>query len=272
MSNLQLRVLFGVLGGAAVVGSLSWGVYGCLALFLIISSFARFEFYGLLKKAGRDPDILLGTILGTGLHLLSFAIEEDWLKPTALFLFFPGIAIVFIARLFRRTPPDPFGNTGLTLLGIIYTDLPFCLLYFGTTSPGTYDSRIILGSLFLLWASDTGAYFMGSNFGRTPLFPSVSPKKSWEGAAGALLSALMVASVLARFWPVMPDIHWAVLSVIIVVIGSYGDLSESQFKRSLQIKDSGGGIPGHGGFLDRFDGLLPAAPFIVAYLKLVVFP
>ena len=100
---------------------------------------------------------------------------------------------------------------------------------------GVYNYEIILGSLLLLWATDIGAYFAGTKFGRRKLFERVSPKKSWEGAVGGALSATLV---------------------------------ESLFKRSIAIKDSGSTIPGHGGFLDRFDGLLLSAPFIVTFLKI----
>ena len=268
---MQLRVVFGTLGALFVVGSLMAGPYGCLLLFTLLGGLSRSEFYGLLQKSGRFPQSTSGLLIGLGLHVILFGIAAGLLQPVWAFLLFPAVACLFIAQLFRRNHPDPQINIALTLMGLVYTDLPFALLYFAAFAPGAYCFQLILGSLVLLWASDSGAYFAGRSLGKTPLFPSVSPKKTWEGSIGGLVSSVGVSYVLSLVWPQLPALHWAALSVIMVVIGSYGDLSESQFKRSLAIKDSGSLIPGHGGLLDRFDGLFPAAPFVAAYLKLVVF-
>jgi phosphatidate cytidylyltransferase len=128
---------------------------------------------------------------------------------------------------------------------------------------------LVMGCLFLLWASDSGAYFAGTKFGKTKLFERVSPKKSWEGSMGGFAASMLVGVVLGRYFTSLPLWQWLVIGLIIVVAGTYGDLVESLFKRSIKIKDSGSIIPGHGGFLDRFDGLLLSVPFIVAFLKLV---
>jgi phosphatidate cytidylyltransferase len=120
----------------------------------------------------------------------------------------------------------------------------------------------------ILWASDTGAYFAGTKFGKTKLFERVSPKKSWEGFLGGAFSAIGVAFIITRYFHVIEDWKWLVIAGIIIIAGTYGDLIESLFKRSIEIKDSGRGLPGHGGFMDRFDGLLLSAPFITAFLKI----
>jgi phosphatidate cytidylyltransferase len=125
-----------------------------------------------------------------------------------------------------------------------------------------------MGMLLLLWASDTGAYFAGVRFGRTKLFERVSPKKSWEGSIGGALASGLTAAILCYFFTDVNPVHWVLLAIIMVVAGTYGDLVESLFKRSIAIKDSGSAIPGHGGFLDRFDGLLISAPFVAALFKL----
>jgi phosphatidate cytidylyltransferase len=170
--------------------------------------------------------------------------------------------------LYKRGERKPFTNIAFTFLGVIYVAVPFSLLHVFILRNGVYSYQILLGCLFLLWASDTGAYFAGVRYGKTKLFERVSPKKSWEGSMGGALAALMMAFVLAFVFQDLPPWQWHVIAVIIVVAGTYGDLVESLFKRSIAIKDSGSSLPGHGGFLDRFDGLLLSAPFIATFLNI----
>ena len=126
----------------------------------------------------------------------------------------------------------------------------------------------MLGCLLILWANDTGAYFAGIRFGKTKLFERISPKKSWEGAFGGAVLGLIFAYLLSGYFTSLAVWQWMCIGLIIVICGDYGDLIESQLKRSIEIKDSGNALPGHGGFLDRFDGLLISAPFIVAFLEI----
>ncbi len=126
---------------------------------------------------------------------------------------------------------------------------------------------MIIGLLLILWASDTGAYFAGIKFGKRKLFERVSPKKSWEGSIGGAALALAMAYLLSYYFRTILLEQWLIISGIIVIGGTYGDLVESLFKRSMEIKDSGTKLPGHGGFLDRIDSLLLASPFLVFYLK-----
>ena len=134
---------------------------------------------------------------------------------------------------------------------------------------GSYNHGIPLGFMLMLWANDTGAYIMGKSFGKHKLFERVSPGKTWEGLAGGILSAVVAAGVIARYFTVLDTWQWLCVALIISVFGTFGDLVESLFKRSRQIKDSGAILPGHGGLLDRFDGLLLAAPIVFVFLKLI---
>jgi phosphatidate cytidylyltransferase len=133
---------------------------------------------------------------------------------------------------------------------------------------GFYNRGLILGYFFLLWSSDSFAYVFGNLLGKTKLFERISPKKSWEGFIGGLISTVAISFLLAYFNPEIATIHWVVIAVLIVVCGSLGDLTESLLKRSLNVKDSGSILPGHGGMLDRFDGLLLSAPFVFAYITI----
>jgi phosphatidate cytidylyltransferase len=158
--------------------------------------------------------------------------------------------------------------------------IPFTLLNIAAfekdlqTGEAVYNYQILFGCLFILWASDTGAYFAGTFFGRRKLFERISPKKSWEGFFGGAALALVFTIALPYFFPAIGQestltlLNWIIIGVLIIIGGTFGDLVESLLKRSIEIKDSGDSLPGHGGFLDRFDGLLISAPFIVAYLEI----
>ena len=201
---------------------------------------------------------------------LLYFLEKKVLPINYYYLLFPFIFLIFIIELFKSNQ-KPFVNIAFAFLGNIYIALPFALMNVSAFINGLYDFSIILGILILLWSNDVGGYFFGKYLGKNPLFPRVSPKKTWEGAiGGALFSCAM--SLLLHYWfsTTLDIVHWVGLSIIISVAGSYGDLVESMLKRSLDLKDSAQSIPGHGGFLDRFDGLLLASPFVAAYLKLLL--
>jgi len=126
-----------------------------------------------------------------------------------------------------------------------------------------------MGILFLIWSNDVGAYFAGSRFGRTKLAPSISPNKSWEGVFGGMALGLAMALALGQLVPVLQTGEWLALAVAATVFGTLGDLAESRLKRAFHTKDSGGLLPGHGGFLDRFDSLFFVAPVAWLLIRLI---
>lgn len=184
-------------------------------------------------------------------------------------------------KLYKKGEHKPFTNIAFTFLGIFYIAVPLALLnhvVFDTAHPewkpdNIYFFQIILGILLILWATDTGAYFAGTFLGKHKLFERISPKKTWEGFLGGAVLAAVIACVfnlILRNYGMsyLSLVDWVVITVIIVIGGTFGDLVESLLKRSIEIKDSGSSLPGHGGFLDRFDGLFISAPFVVAYLEI----
>lgn len=171
-------------------------------------------------------------------------------------------------KLYQENDKIPFQSIAVTFLGVLYVALPWILFMQVGFWTNKYSYQVPLGILFCLWASDTGAYFAGRKFGKRKLFERISPKKTWEGLAGGFLLSQAVAVVLSFYFMEIEIWRWWAISAIIVVFGTWGDLAESMLKRSLQIKDSGSFIPGHGGFLDRFDGLLIAMPWVFAILHL----
>ena len=268
LTNLQQRVIAAVIGVAIIVASILYSDVTFALLFCAMSMFTQLEFYKLLGLDGNLPLTFYGTFCGVLLVLLTYVIEKGLIGFENYFLISPLLAMIFFIKLYKKNDLKPFTNIGFTFLGLIYVALPFSLIVVMAMRGGAYNYEIILGSLLLLWATDIGAYFAGTKFGRRKLFERVSPKKSWEGAVGGALSATLVAFILGFYFQTFEPWKWLCIGAIIVVTGTYGDLVESLFKRSIAIKDSGSSIPGHGGFLDRFDGLLLSAPFIVTFLKL----
>jgi len=268
MTNLQQRIIAAVVGVPIIIGMILYDAWTFALLFTIVSALTQREFYKLLGLDGFEPLTAYGTVVGSLICVLAYLIETGVLHTDSYFLICPASSMVFLIKLYKKRDRKPFTNIGFTFLGIIYVAMPFALLIVLALRGNAYHPAIIVGCLLLLWASDVGAYFAGTRFGRRKLFERISPKKSWEGAIGGAISASLVAAGLAYFAPELRPWQWYCVGGIIVVTGTYGDLVESLFKRSIAIKDSGTSIPGHGGFLDRFDGLLLAAPFIITFLKL----
>lgn len=269
-SNLTERVFTGLIGAAVVVAAVVFSEWTFFAVFLGICILSLLEFYRLAGLDGLLPLKSYGTFCGIAIFTITFFIESDRLDASFYSLLFPLVSFVYMIKLYKKFERKPFTNIAYTFLGIFYVSVPFSLMSAIAFNQGVYRYEIILGCLLILWASDTGAYFAGTFFGKNKLFERISPKKSWEGFFGGALLALVIALILATYFPVLNRIQWIVVSLIIIVGGTFGDLTESLLKRSIEIKDSGASLPGHGGFLDRFDGLLLSSPFILAFLELFV--
>ncbi|WP_460673765.1 phosphatidate cytidylyltransferase [Larkinella ripae] len=268
MTNLQQRVITAAIGVIIILFGIGYSDWTFALLFCAISALTQLEFYKLLGLDGNQPLTYYGTAVGCLICILTYLIEKQIVDYDSYFLICPAASMIFLIKLYKKRDLKPFTNIGFTFLGLIYVAVPFALLNVLALRGGTYHPGLMLGCLVLLWASDIGAYFAGTKFGRRKLFERVSPKKSWEGAVGGALAAALIAFFLTIFVDDLRPWEWYCVGAIIVVTGTYGDLVESLFKRSIAIKDSGSTIPGHGGFLDRFDGLLLAAPFIITFLKL----
>lgn len=250
-----------------MIAAVCYGPYTYFLVFFIICLFSLLEFYKLIGLDGMVPQKAFGTLCGILIFILSFFIEFQELDSKYYFIIYPLLACVYLIKLYKKKERKPFTNIAFTFLGIIYVAIPFSLLNIAAFDDGVYNYEIIFGSLFILWASDTGAYFAGTLFGKRKLFERISPKKSWEGFFGGAFLAFVFAYGVAQFFHSYTLTEWMIIGSIIIIGGTYGDLVESLFKRSIEIKDSGTSIPGHGGFLDRFDGLLISIPFIVVYLE-----
>lgn len=178
-------------------------------------------------------------------------------------------------KLIRKIKPESYWQN--IWLGILYISLPIALLLlmrmpFREIKESTLLKVLPCGIIFSIWINDTMAYIVGSLIGKTP-FSKISPKKTWEGTIGGAILCVAVIGLLGYFVPVAKDIavkHWIAIAALCAIFGTIGDLFESKLKRMANVKDSGSIMPGHGGFLDRFDSLLFAAPAVWIYLKLVM--
>lgn len=268
LNNFQQRMVAGVLGGAVFIGAIYLSAWTFFLLFLALTVLGLLEFYRLLSAKGFQPNRVIGVLLGVGLYALGFTVEYEMVAVQWLFAVPPVMLLALIAELYRKKE-QPFTNVALTLVGVFYIAAPFTLLHVLAFHPGRYSGQIIIGVMLLIWSSDTGAYAAGKNFGKNKLFPRISPGKTWEGWAGGVLLAVGVAWILSLYFTDLTLTHWLGMALLVSVFGVLGDLVESMLKRSLNVKDSGTLIPGHGGILDRFDSLILVVPFLVAFLELV---
>jgi phosphatidate cytidylyltransferase len=269
LTELQQRIIAAAIGALIILGALAYSEWAYFIVFFFISMFTMLEFYKLLGLDGNLPLRTFGTTVGLILFTLTFFVEKYNFNHELYYLVFVLLSTAFVIKLYSKKDEKPFRNIAFTYLGIIYVAVPFALLNTAVFMKGFYSNQVIVGSLFLIWASDTGAYFAGRAFGKHKLFFRVSPKKTWEGSIGGTVLALVFAWLISLYCTDLQLWQWLCIAVIIVITGTYGDLVESLFKRSIHIKDSGNTIPGHGGFLDRFDSLLLSAPFIVTFVRLV---
>ena len=265
-NNLTQRLITAVVGAVIVTACILFSEWTYFLVFFVVCLFSQLEFYRLVRIDAWSPLVFFGTFCGLLLYSLVFVIEKGYLGHTFYMAIFPVLSLIFLIKLYKKTEEKPFTNIAFTFTGIIYIALPLSLLHLITYSQGHYSWHIVIGLLLIQWASDTGAYFAGTWFGKRKLFERISPMKSWEGSIGGTIVALGMAFFLSFYFTDLSLEQWIIVTAIIVIAGTYGDLVESLFKRSVEIKDSGTKLPGHGGFLDRFDSFLLSIPFLVTYL------
>jgi len=267
--NLIQRTVSGTIFVFLILISILWCSYSFAFVFAVAMSLAVNEFVHLTNKAG-EIDInpftsIVGALLLFGCSFLYTSFSIPFIVFSVYGLY---VLIVFIAELFRKKN-HPINNWAYFFLGQIYIALPFSLLNFILFISG-YQPFILLALFITIWANDTGAYLFGMLLGKHKMFVLVSPKKTWEGFVGGAILSVLSSYLLYHFIPDFSFVQWLVFSELIVIFGTLGDLCESLFKRTLQIKDSGNIIPGHGGILDRFDSMLIATPVILIYLNIIL--
>jgi phosphatidate cytidylyltransferase len=255
-----------------MLGSIFLGAYTFSAFYLLLSILALFEFYKMIGIVGVKPHQFIGALAAGLIFLGTASFKLLQVDEKYLLLIVPVLFAIFIAELYKKNE-NPFTNIAYTFVGLIYVTVPFCFFYaLGfLNGANAYSFHLPLSFLLMLWANDTGAYLFGMKLGKHKLFERHSPKKSWEGFFGGVFTSLLVSFLISLQFTEMQPLVWAGMAVIISCFGTLGDLVESMLKRSLNVKDSGTFLPGHGGFLDRFDGLLISAPLVFVYLYLILY-
>jgi phosphatidate cytidylyltransferase len=271
LSNLAQRSIVGLIFSVAVIGCALLGPLANGMLFLFFAAVGLYEVYELLKhQQSNAPRWFKGMSIGVVLYMLVFLVQTETVSPRWFWILPFLIAIIFVAELIKL---DHFtlSNLAITIFGWIYVIMPLSLVNVLPMIEGIYDATPLIGFFLVLWANDTGAYFIGKYFGRRKLYPEVSPNKTWEGLAGGAMAALAAAIALSNITHAMHLRDWLVMAVAVASFGNLGDLFESHLKRNFGVKDSGHLMPGHGGVLDRFDGLFLALPVFLAYYKIYYF-
>ncbi len=275
MSEFQKRVLTGFIGIALFVGCIFYSVYSYFALFLVLSSFCLWEFYCTLRRANYEK-LEVSLLPAFIIHIIYFSlffflycdciISGQFTIPanTAILVFVLGVFTLIILELFKKSE-KPFLNVGMATLGFLYITFPFATAHFVAIT-NEYNAWRIMSLFILIWTNDSFAYFVGKQFGNTKLMKRLSPKKTVEGFVGGWGFGLIAAVVMHQFVGLYSLPIWMALATVVSIFGTLGDLVESMLKRSLKIKDSGSLLPGHGGFLDRFDSFIFALPFVYALL------
>lgn len=258
-----------ILIGCILYNPLSFGF-----LFAIITGLTVFEFASLVNKSEGVSINRIMVSLGGGYLFLAFMGFCMDISDFTLFIPYLALIIYLIVSELYLKKENPVHNWAYTMLSQMYVALPFALLnvlafhYNSVEDTIDYNAILPLSVFAFTWLNDTGAYCVGMLFGKHRLFERISPKKSWEGSIGGGVVAIGSSLLFAHFFPTIftSTIEWMGLAAVVVVFGTWGDLTESLFKRHLGIKDSGTILPGHGGMLDRFDSILIAVPAAVVYL------
>jgi len=242
--------------------------YTCV-LFMFFALLATQEYFRMVAKSSEEMPQLFTTYLSVVSLLVAFQLIL-YSKKLFIILIIITLLLIFVAfitELYRKKA-NPLQNIALSLLPLFWIALPFAI---ASIWMNYFSQKNLVFALFIIiWLYDTLAYCIGSLIGKHRLFKRISPKKSWEGFIGALMLtiAISVAFYHIPYFKVdsfTSPIHWVIFAMIIIVAGTFGDLVESYFKRSVDMKDSGTILPGHGGILDRFDSFLFAVPIAFAY-------
>ena len=290
MKNLIVRTITGIIFIAAIV-SCFMRPQAMMLLFALVTGLTIWEFCGLVndRVAQTAVNRLICTVAGVYFFLAMCGYVSGFTPTSAVFIpYLLTVVYLFISELYLKQK-NPINDWAYTMLSQMYIALPFSMigvLAFNSGSDGSvhYNYLLPLSIFIFLWVNDTGAYCVGSLIGKHKLFPRISPGKSWEGSIGGGLFVLAAAWAISYFdhqqtsnmmaaglqpAALMNLWKWMGLGLTVCIFGTWGDLVESLFKRTLGIKDSGNILPGHGGMLDRFDSSLLAFPAAVIYLYTV---
>ncbi len=271
MTNFTKRIIFGLLYVALIVASSYFGASYFYALFFIFMLFSLYEFLKIIELKSVYPYILALTSFISAIlsNNHAFNIDNELTQKVIVSIFTFALFFTFISALIssRKVAIQYLGRIFLSL---VYVIIPFSLIIKipFQNFDHTFDFSVIVGVFILIWSNDVFAFLIGKNFGKHKLIERVSPNKTIEGFIGGMIFTFVAGFFISKYSETLLPIHWLALAFLVSTFGVLGDLTESMFKRQANVKDSSNFIPGHGGFLDRLDSVIFAAPFIFVYLFL----
>lgn len=272
LNNFWTRLISGAIFTGTLVLSAVLNKYSTALLFGIFTLIGTWEYFRIVRN--KEVFIHRGTSVAISvISYVAIVLSHFYDLPFSPFLvIIPLITLLLIFEVFRMKEFG-FNNIAHGLFPALYIGVPFGLFIASNEliqiQGNNYSAHYTLFFFFTLWSNDTGAYLAGRAFGKTKLYPAISPNKTWEGTIGGAIAAVLIANLCGYFYEEFNLLVWTAIALMIVVFGSLGDLLESLLKRNFGVKDSGKIMPGHGGLLDRFDSLLLAAPIIYCFLLLL---
>ena len=241
-----------------------------LAVFVIIIFLSSREYYKILSNNNFRPNYNLGVFLSVIIFITTYFYASNESLIGVHFVLIPILPLVCLSALYSSDNNKTLTNVSVTFFGILYISLPISLLNFIVFNDYEYNSIYLMATLLFLWTSESAAYFGGSLFGKKKLFESVSPMKTWEGVLFGFTANIILAYLISEYlWPDQTLFFWVFFSIVVLISGVFGDLFESLLKRNFNLKDSSNKLPGHGGFLDRFDSFFFVIPYVYFYIKII---
>jgi len=296
LNNLLVRTVSGIGFVTIILGSIFLGSISYFILFSILSVASLLEFYYIIKKNREiKPQVFLATSITILVFVLTFLNAIGYISSSIILAIIPLTSLIFINEVISFSKRS-LSNISYTFLGLIYTTIPFSLTNYIVFSNNNvsnemnkmfsfytddllfslqpsvdinYHPENLISIFLLIWIFDSFSYIWGITIGRHLLIPKISPKKTWEGFWGGTISTFLFAFLFSKWVHSFTTSQWLILAFIVVFFGTFGDLTESLFKRSLHIKDSSKIIPGHGGILDRFDSFLMILPVYFFYFSII---
>lgn len=264
MRNLITRSISGLVYAIIFISAILFSAETYIGLLAIFTAICIFEFSRILQLKNSIPYILLAGFVYLATQRQAI-ISLDFLIGASI------VGLIALLFLLINNKPIKTSTLGQKLfLHLIYLILPFFFLMNLPFINGTYHSNIIIAIILIIWTNDSFAYLVGKNFGKNKLFEKVSPKKTIEGFVGGLIFAVITGFIISKYVTIFSTTNWIIISIIVSIFGTLGDLVESKFKRQANIKDSGNIMPGHGGLLDRLDSLFFLAPFVYLYIHHII--
>lgn len=260
---MKQRIVTGVLAAALFLPVVIFGGIPFILVTYVLATIGLFELLRMKQMQIVSPEGIMSTLLVWGLLA-----RESWLREMQLTKLEVLLLLVLLLLVYTVTTKNrfTFDNAAFAILSALYVGFGFH--YFMETRLS--GLHLMFYALFIIWATDTGAYFTGRALGRRKLWPEISPNKTVEGSIGGTVCALIVAGIYQLFTHSFASVPLLfVMTLVLSAVGQMGDLVESAFKRHYGVKDSGNILPGHGGILDRFDSLLFMLPVLHLFLKMM---